>query len=100
MRLKFKGGQSMLEYVVLLGLLVAALLIMQFYVKRAYQGRLKQEADKVGDQYAPGYTNSSITTRITSSGTQTTTDGYVYTTSSSKTTVSKDETVDAFGDEH
>lgn len=58
MRVCSKRGQSLLEHVVLLALLVAAILIMQFYVKRGYQGRLKQETDQLGQQYAPGRTSS------------------------------------------
>jgi hypothetical protein len=49
-------AQSILEYVTLLAVIVSALLIMQFYVKRAYQGRLKDEADQVGQQYSPRHT--------------------------------------------
>jgi hypothetical protein len=35
---------------------------MQVYVKRSYQGRLKREADSVGQQYSPGHTASRIVT--------------------------------------
>jgi uncharacterized protein (UPF0333 family) len=55
-----KKGQSMLEYTLLFSLILAALVIMQFYIKRAYQGRLKQDADEVGQQYSPGHTVSLI----------------------------------------
>lgn len=56
------SSQSVLEYVVLLCVILSSLLIMQVYVKRAYQGRLKQEADTLGQQYAPTHTISSIET--------------------------------------
>lgn len=55
-------GQNILEYAILICIVISALLIMQFYVKRAYQGRLKQEADSVGEQYAPKHTTSQIIT--------------------------------------
>jgi Flp pilus assembly pilin Flp len=52
-----RRGQSMVEYAVLLCIILAALLIMSVYIKRAYQGRLKQEADKLGPQYSPRHTH-------------------------------------------
>ncbi|TRZ95611.1 hypothetical protein D4R78_03025 [bacterium] len=57
MSLKSKSkGQSVLEYAILLAVVVAALLIMQYFVKRGYQGGLKDSADKMGDQFAGGGT--------------------------------------------
>ncbi|MBL7130229.1 MAG: hypothetical protein ISS45_02285 [Candidatus Omnitrophica bacterium] len=55
-----KKGQSVLEATALICIILTALLIMQVYVKRAYQGRLKQEADTLGTQYSPGHTASLI----------------------------------------
>ena len=57
-----KRGQSLLEYSILFAVILSALLIMQFYIQRGYQGRLKAEADSVGQQYSPGHTTSLITT--------------------------------------
>jgi len=37
-------------------------MIMHIYVKRSYQGRLKREADTLGQQYSPGHTASLIET--------------------------------------
>jgi hypothetical protein len=39
---------------------------MQVYIKRAYQGRLKQTADQFGPQYAPRRTTGSYVTNFTS----------------------------------
>jgi hypothetical protein len=64
-----KKGQSLLEYAMLFSLILAALVIMQFYIKRTYQGRLKQEADEVGSQYSPGHTTSLIQSHTDSSST-------------------------------
>ena len=61
-----KRGQSILEYSILLAVILSAILIMQFYVKRSYQGRLKTEADSVGQQYSPGHTTSTVTTTTNS----------------------------------
>lgn len=49
-----KKGQSTLEYAVVIAVVVAALVIMQMYVRRGFQGRLRQSADDIGEQFAPG----------------------------------------------
>lgn len=49
-------GQSMVEYAILLGVVIAALLIMQVFVKRGFQGGLKEASDKMGDQFSAGAT--------------------------------------------
>lgn len=59
---KAQKAQSILEYVILICVILSALLIMQFYLKRSYQGRLKQESDTLGQQYSPGHTASLIET--------------------------------------
>ncbi len=58
-----KKGQNILEYSLLIALVLSAILIMQVYVKRAYQGRIKQEADNLGEQYSPKHTTSTMVTR-------------------------------------
>jgi hypothetical protein len=118
MYMRARRGQSILEYATLLALIVSALLIMQFYVKRAYQGRLKDEADQVGQQYSPGHTvgYSQVSTYST---TQTRTGGKIsirdpqtgeitrkdipagmtVSKSHSTTTTSREEKIDAFAAE-
>jgi len=59
-------AQSVLEYATVTAVVLFALLIMQVYIKRAYQGRLKKEADEVGEQYAPKHTTSEITIKTDS----------------------------------
>ena len=44
---------------------------MQVYIKRAYQGRLRQTADGLGEQYAPKYTTGRFTFNYTSDTTTT-----------------------------
>ena len=46
-----KRSQSILEYTILMIILVAAFITMQVYIKRGFQGRWKQSADDLGDQY-------------------------------------------------
>jgi len=64
-----KKGQSIVEYVILLGLVISALLIMHIYIKRAYQGRIKQGSDEISQQYSPGHTTSLIETKTSSNST-------------------------------
>ena len=42
----------------LLVLIVAALIAMQVYLKRSIQGRLRSNADNIGEQYDPAKTTS------------------------------------------
>lgn len=70
MRLRLnKRAQSTLEYALLIGVIVAGLIAMQMYLKRGYQGRLRESTDQIGEQYSPEHTAS--TTTITKSGTTT-----------------------------
>ncbi|MBU0547988.1 MAG: hypothetical protein KJ710_01085 [Candidatus Omnitrophica bacterium] len=55
-------GQSTLEYVILVGFVVAALIAMGIYMKRGYEGRIKESTDQIGQQYSAGNTTSSYTT--------------------------------------
>ena len=59
-------GQSMVEYTMVIACVIAALVTMQFYVKRAIQGRVRESADTIGEQYAPRHMNSQVT--ITQTG--------------------------------
>lgn len=106
MRILSKNGQSILEYSILLALILASLLIMQAYVKRCYQGRLKQEADQIGQQYSPGHTTSLIVTNTSTDSTtyiggnlsdgKDVSDGLTLTLTNTSTTFTKKEGVDSF----
>ncbi len=54
-------AQSTLEYTVLIIIIIGAFIAVGDYVKRGLQGRWKQTADDLGDQYDPRYGNSSVT---------------------------------------
>ncbi len=56
MFIREKKGQSILEYAILLAVVIAALLIMQAFVKRGVSGGLKESADKMGEQFSAGGT--------------------------------------------
>ncbi|MFA6349799.1 MAG: hypothetical protein WCY12_02580 [Candidatus Omnitrophota bacterium] len=49
-----KRGQSTLEYAIIIAVVVGALLAIQVYVKRGVQGRFKQAADDIGEQFSAG----------------------------------------------
>ena len=55
-------AQTTLEYVVLFGVIVAALVAMQVYLKRGMQGRMRGYAEQLtqGSAYSPGATTSFI----------------------------------------
>ena len=72
--LRHGKAQSTAEYVIVLGLIVAAVIAMQTYVKRGFQGRLKDAVDYVDNggqedgvvafkakQYEPYYLKSDFT---------------------------------------
>jgi len=82
LRLKNKKAQSTAEYVVVLGLIVAAVVAMQTYIKRGFQSRIKDAVDYVdnagqsnvvtfsGNQYEPYYLSSDFDSTRTASGTE------------------------------
>lgn len=109
MRLGNKPGQSILEYSLLVSIILSSLLIMQIYVKRCYQGRLKQEADSLGRQYSPGHTTSLMVTNTNVTSVSCTggnclyngtsyavPDGMTVTFSQSKSNFEQKEAVDSF----
>jgi len=58
-----RRAQSTLEYALIIAVVVGALIAMQVYVKRGLQGKLKDSADQIGEQYSPGYTTGMIETQ-------------------------------------
>lgn len=46
-----RKAQSILEYSILLIVIIAALMTMQTYMKRGFQGRWKASVDEMGEQY-------------------------------------------------
>ena len=79
-RLKNKKAQSTAEYVIVLGLVVAAVMAMQTYIKRGLQGRIKDVVDYKDNagqamlfstnQYEPNYINSTFSTNRASNETE------------------------------
>lgn len=65
-----KRGQSTLEYGVIIAVIVGALIIMQVYIKRGVQGRLRQATDDIGEAFSPGATTYTHTTNSTVNSTE------------------------------
>jgi uncharacterized protein (UPF0333 family) len=55
-----KRGQTSLEYLVMLTIVLAAFLAVGNYIKRGLQGRWKTVSDEMGDQYDPRSANSAL----------------------------------------
>jgi len=70
-RLVKNKAQSTLEYAILIGVIVGGLIAMQIYLKRGWQGKLKESADSMGTQFSPGQTTSNYTTNSYSNSTET-----------------------------
>ena len=58
-----KGQASVLEYAVLIVVIILALVAMQAYLKRSFQGKMRDSADQIGSQYDPEDTQSDFTVR-------------------------------------
>ena len=67
MFLKHKKGQTALEYLVLIIIVIGALLAVQNYFKRGLQGRWKAAMDDMGDQYDPRAADSAVRYTLTQS---------------------------------
>jgi hypothetical protein len=95
------SGQSTLEYVILIGFVVAALIAMGVYMKRGFQGKLRESTDQVGQQYSPGNTVSNIVTTTAIDQNEETAAGGVTTTTINANTQERtgSETVDVFSNE-
>jgi cytoskeletal protein RodZ len=75
-KLRTFKGQSTLEYAILIVIIIGALLSIQIYIKRGIQGRLRSATDDISaDQFSPGNTNYTRTTRTRSETTQAFQDG-------------------------
>lgn len=66
---RIRKSQSILEYALLIGVVVAAILIMQVFVKRGFSGSLKESADRMSNE---GFSASGTSTHqnVTMDGVQ------------------------------
>ena len=94
-------GQSTLEYVILAGFVVAALIAIGVYMKRGIQGRLRESTDQIGQQYSVEHTTSEYTTNTDIDQKEVLSSGGVTTNTINKNTQTKtgSETVEALSAE-
>lgn len=88
-------GQSTLEYAVVIAVIIGALLATQVYFKRGIQGRFKQSADDIGEQFAPGsghYTTKSNSTVTSTESTKAGTAGNVVPTTAGRAKATQTDT--------
>ncbi len=60
--LRNRKAQSTLEYAVLIAVVVGALIAIQIYLKRGVQGKMRESADQIGEQFEAGQTAVNRTT--------------------------------------
>lgn len=61
-RLNNRKGQSILEYVVVIAVIIAAVIAMGIYMKRGTMGKLRESSDDIGAQFQPFMTAGNATT--------------------------------------
>ena len=61
-----KKGQSITEYSVLASIVILAFLVMQIYMKRSVQGKLKASSDEIGQQFSFVSSTGGFVSAITS----------------------------------
>lgn len=59
-RRKIRKGQTTIEFVTVLIIVIGALVAMSNYMKRGIQGRWKASVDAMGDQYDPRFGDTSM----------------------------------------
>ena len=64
--MKKRRGQTAMEYMALVAIVLGAFIAGGIYFKRGIQGRWKAAVDDLGDQYDPRVTNTDITYRLRS----------------------------------
>jgi hypothetical protein len=74
-----RRGQSTLEYAIIIAVIVGGLLVMQHYIKRGYEGKLKSASDDMGEQFDPGAYQANYTLVQMSHVNQTVGNGTTYT---------------------
>ena len=67
-----RKGQNTLEYVLLITAVVVAFLIIQHYLSRGLQGRVREASDNIGGQFDAEATSTDYTTVRSSSVQETT----------------------------
>jgi len=70
----FRKGQGTLEYAIIIMVVIGALIVLQWYIRGAMQGRYKSSSDDIGEQFsqkAPSQFNTTISSDSTQKDTPT-----------------------------
>ena len=102
MRLSKNRAQTTLEYAILIGVIVAGLIAMQVYLKRGFQGKMKESADSMGQQFSPGYTQAHYKTSSYTNSTEEVSKDQVTTTDIHKQETNRvgNEQINKFAEEY
>ncbi len=58
-----KRAQSTVEYAVVIAVVAGALLLINHYIRRGVEGKLRESTDQMGEQYSAGNTTSTYATK-------------------------------------
>lgn len=93
MKRKLFKAQSTMEYAVLVAVIVAALLAMQIYMKRAAEGKMRQSADQIGEQFDSFNSEIVEETRVSGTSVQVSGNGQVTSEADEVITRNANETI-------
>ena len=101
MIIKLRKAQNTLEYAVLIFFVVMGLIAMQTWLKRSYQGKLKESSESLGEPFGAGSTEYNYTVTRNSQTTETVRNGVTRSelTAPEVTTKTGTESVGAIDDE-
>lgn len=84
-----RKGQSILEYVVVIAVIIAAVIAMGIYMKRGTMGKLRESSDDIGAQFQPFMTSGNTTISVS---------GNVTRSTAGNASIGSDSTTTIFGD--
>lgn len=71
--MKHRKGQSTVEYAIIIAVIISALLVMQFYMRRGVMGKLREGTDQIGEQFNPFEHSGNVTRTFIGTRDETTT---------------------------
>lgn len=99
MFIRKRKAQSTLEYAIIIAVVIAGLIAMQFYIKRGQQGRLRSASDDMGKQFDPLHTGTNSVSNYNSNSSENINAGTTSSNSSSNQDKTGSENVDALNTE-
>jgi len=71
MMIRNARGQSTVEYAIIIAVVISALLVMQFWMRRGVMGKLRESTDQIGEQFNPFEAEHNLTRTFNSIRTDT-----------------------------